>query len=153
MAFVLASKKKKIPSIQSMKNIRKARESTRHEKAWMSRASRFLASHTFSLPTLHTLSFLAISRTPRFLVPHVSSRLELSREERLLLRAGIMQNFCYLAPRMMCHTSQCRFKIQYFPELATLLMESRAVQSSNLFHALLRAFSAGWYLKKKQRRF
>ena len=99
MAFVLASKKKKIPSIQSMKNIRKARESTRHEKAWMSRASRFLASHTFSLPTLHTLSFLAISRTPRFLVPHVSSRLELSREERLLLRTGIMQNFCYFSTK------------------------------------------------------
>lgn len=73
-----------------MKNIHKARESTGHEKARMSRASRFLAPHTLSLPTLHTLSFLTISRTPRFLVPDVSSRLQLSGEERLLLRAGIM---------------------------------------------------------------
>ena len=65
--------RKKIPSTQSMKNIRNARESTGHEKAWMSRASRFLAPHTFSL---HTLFFLTISRTPRFLEPHFFPRLE-----------------------------------------------------------------------------
>ena len=91
--------RKKIPSTQSMKNIRNARESTGHEKAWMSRASRFLAPHTFSLPMLHTLSFLTISRSPRFLEPHFFRALKLSREERLLLRAGIMQNFCYFSTK------------------------------------------------------
>ena len=68
--------RKKIPSTQSMKNIRNARESTGHEKAWMSRASRFLAPHTFSLPMLHTLSFLTISQHPAFSRAPFFSRLE-----------------------------------------------------------------------------
>ena len=146
----------------------------------MSRASRFLAPHTFSFPTLHTSPFLTISRTPRFLVPHVSSRLELSREERLLLRTGIMQNFCSFStkndvsiPRnvdlkynifqnwLLSLWSPERFRNNVPRTLRTLQTCAKqyrpqnweAVQSSNLFHALLRAFSAGWYLNEKHRRF
>lgn len=125
MAFALASKKKKYlpPS--------RCKISVRREKARDTRKHGCLARHAFSRHIL--------SRSPRstlypsllFLAPRAFScpmfLRAMSSLERNDCCSGLESCKIFAISRMMWHTSQCRFKIQYFPELATLLMESRAV--------------------------
>ena len=107
--------------------------SVRREKARDTRKQGCLARHAFSRHILSRSPRYTLHPSLLFLAPRAFScpmfLRALSSLERNDCCSGLesCKIFAISAPRMMCHTSQCRFKIQYFPELATLLMESRAV--------------------------